>query len=212
MPGKITFGEIRPSGIRGLRRDRRFCCRPDRRCKDATAVDRERSAKPTLQRSPLRGLHKSLLHVLTSHDWRRRRFDGWIAASERAGLQRVHSVHCSNRLRNSRCSRQRVNLPRHPAASGPSWRRASARHCSGYRDPDRWRSPRTAPTPRTSERSTSGMPQQVFSSSSLFSWVSLRPTASVIAEHGSPLVFSWPVVPQGQPRFRAWAVCVFRGD
>ena len=44
-------------------------------------------------------------HVLTSHDWRRRRFDGWIAAGERAGFRRVHCVHCWHRLRNSPCSR-----------------------------------------------------------------------------------------------------------
>jgi hypothetical protein len=45
----------------------RFCCRPVRRCKDATAVDREPSAKPTLQRSRLRGLRKSLLHTSLLH-------------------------------------------------------------------------------------------------------------------------------------------------
>jgi hypothetical protein len=93
----------------------------------------------------------------------RGRLPGQIAAGDGSGLGRVH---CSPRLQSSRCSREKKNLLRRPAALDPSCRRASARHCSGNRDPGTMRTARIAQTRRMLEPSTSKMRQQVFCSSS----------------------------------------------
>jgi hypothetical protein len=98
-----------------------------------------------------------------SRDCRGRGLPGQIVAGDGSGLGRVH---CSPRLQNSRCSREKKNLLRRPAALDPSCRRASARHCSGNRDPGTMRTARIAQTRRMLERSTSKMRQQVFCSSS----------------------------------------------